>query len=104
MKASRAAFAPIAEGFLNVDSFPAAGLKVNRSLDRKIAALQFAEDRPLSRVSEYDKMREIQEAGFVYKTARRQWERYDAENPGGNLVDAKRIGADLAKEREGRSR
>src|SRR4051794_18371560 len=33
VKASRAAFAPIAEGFVNVDSFPAAGLKVNRSRD-----------------------------------------------------------------------
>ncbi len=66
--------------------------------------IQFAEDRPLSRVSEYDKMREIQEAGFVYKTARRQWERYDTENPGGNLVDAKRVAADLARERDGLGR
>lgn len=104
VRASRSAFAPVPEGFVNVDSYPAAGLKVNRSLDRKVAAIQFAEDRPLSRASEYDKMREIQDAGFVYKTARRQWERFDSENPGGNLVDAKRMAADLAKDREGQAR
>ena len=34
----------------------------------------------------------------AYKTARRQWERYDPENPAANLIDAKRVGADLAHE------
>ena len=105
VKASKSAFGPIPDGFVNVDSHPAAGIKVNRSLDRKVSALQFAEDRLPTR-AEKDILEAVGESGknFVYKTARRQWERYDPESPGANLVDAKRVAADLAREREGLGR
>jgi hypothetical protein len=105
VKASRSAFGPIPDGFVNVDSYPEAGLKVNRSLDRKIAAIQFAEDRLPTR-AEKDIMQAVSqpESSLVYKTARRQWERFDAEQPGANLIDAKRVAGDMAREREGRVR
>ena len=105
VKASRAAFGPMPEGFVNVASHPAAGIKFNRSRDNKVAAIQFAEDRLPSR-PEKDILEDVggEGQGFVYKTARRQWERYDGESPGANLTDAKRVADGLASEREGRGR
>src|SRR5262245_14735471 len=60
--ASRPAFRPVPSGFKNVDSYPAAGLKVNRSLDKTVVAIQFAEDR-LPERGEKDRM---EMAGIKY--------------------------------------
>ena len=90
----------VPDGFINVDSYPEAGVKVNKSLDRGTFAIQFAADR-LPSVEEKDLLaaKEIK-----YHPARKQWERTDPENPGANGLDAKRVGQEIAEDRVGRVR
>ena len=93
---NRPKFAPVPEGFLNVDRFETAGVRVNRSHDKRVVALQFAEDQVPSR-PEKDAMESID---IMYKPEHRQWEREDRENPGTNIIDAKRLGQEIARERQ----
>jgi hypothetical protein len=99
--ARRPAFAPVPEGFKNVVRHEGAGIRVNKSIDYKTAAIQFAEDRPLSRATEYDLMSMIQDAGFGYKPASRQWERPLPEGmaQGENIIDATRLAKEIADAR-----
>lgn len=85
--ASRAQFAPVAEGFKNVASFPVAGVKVHKSVDRAVAAVQFAEDKKPER-AEKDL---LEDRGFRYDERQRQWTRRNAEQPGANLIDATEV-------------
>ena len=75
--ASKPTFNPIPAGFRNVATFAEAGIKVNKSEDRKVAAVQFAEDRTPNR-GEKDAM---QDRGIQYNERSRQWEREDGEQP-----------------------
>lgn len=95
-RANRPTFRPVPNDFMNRGgSFPAAGLKVNRSLDAGTVAIQFAEDRVPSR-EEKDRL-EIDQ--FRYHEHHRQWERIDREQPAANLLDAGRIAQELSDAR-----
>jgi hypothetical protein len=81
-----------------------AGIRVNKGVERHnmgTAAIQFAEDRPLSRATEYDLMTAVQDAGFSYKPANRQWERPLPEgmSPGESIIDATRLAKEIADAR-----
>ncbi|MGE3819586.1 MAG: hypothetical protein AB7I30_09140 [Isosphaeraceae bacterium] len=94
---------PVPTGFRNVSSYPDAGMRVNRSDDRAIAAIQFAEDRRASRDGLQSEIDTLEIRGFRYEPLRRQWEREDREQPGANIVDAAQLGAELARARMGRT-
>jgi hypothetical protein len=108
--ARRPSFLPVPPGFRNVSRHESAGIRVNRGVERHnagAAAIQFSEDRPLSRATEYDLMTTIQDAGFSFKPASRQWERPMREGMelGDNVIDATRIAKEIADARNaGRGR
>ncbi|MBO5686558.1 MAG: hypothetical protein J6R73_08250, partial [Alistipes sp.] len=58
---------PVPSGFQNLDSFPAAGMRVNRSLDRKVVAIQFAEDQRASRDGLNSEVDTLEIEGFRYQ-------------------------------------
>jgi hypothetical protein len=102
--ARRPNFAPVPNGYRNVLVHVATGIKVNRGVEKPnlgTAAIQFAEDRPLSRATEYDLMEMIQNAGFQYKAANRQWERplQEGMELGDNAIDAVRLAKEIADAR-----
>lgn len=106
---------PTPDGFREGAVFNLAGIRVNMSLDgnsvAKTVAIQFADDRPPSR-AEKDILEAIHESKdeirdrikFTYDTDRKQWQRVSNGQPGANLLDAKRLAADLAEARIGRQR
>jgi hypothetical protein len=100
--ANRPDMRPVPQGFISVFSAPSAGIRVSKSLDKRTAAIQFAEDR-LPERGEKDRM-EI--AGIKYDEHRRQWERKvpPGMELGENTIDAVRVAKALASEREGRGR
>jgi hypothetical protein len=57
---------PVPEGFKNLDSYPAAGMRVNRSLDRKAVAIQFSEDWRASRNGLKSEIDTLEIEGFRY--------------------------------------
>ena len=79
-------------GFKDLFSFPAAGIRVNRPLDRKVLAIQFAEDRRASRDGLNSEVETLPIEGYRHQPLRRQWEREDREPPGARMADAKRPG------------
>jgi hypothetical protein len=95
---------PVPSGFKDLFSFPAAGIRVNRPLDRKVLAIQCAEDRRASRDGLNSEVETLPIEGYRYQQLRGQWERVDRDQPGANAVDAKRLGAELAGARLGRGR
>lgn len=106
---SRPHFLPVPANFKDVFGNPIAGIRVNKSFDRRFAAIQFAENRLPTR-AEKDVLEAVGKpqdgTNFVYHTQRRQWER---ETPPGmelgeNVIDAVRIAKELARGREGISR
>lgn len=103
----RPAFAPVATGFMNVATHTAAGIKVNKSHDKQTVSLQFSDDRLPTREEKnlLECVGDPEGKPFAYQPARRQWERTDRENPGMNIIDGKRIAAQLAAGRaEGQGR
>ena len=108
--ARRPAFLPVPSGYKNAARFETAGIRVNRGVERDTlgkAALQFAEDRTLSRATEYDLMTQVQQAGFQYQVGTRQWERPLPEGmpPGQNTIDAVNLAKEIANARDqGRGR
>ncbi len=104
VRAERPQFLPVPEDYKNVARYESAGVRVNKGIDDKnrgTAALQFAEDRPLSRATEYDLMEQVQKAGFQFKPATRQWERPKPEGmaPGENVIDGVRLAREIADAR-----
>jgi hypothetical protein len=81
---------------MNVDSYPVAGIKVYRSRDNPVAAIQFAVDRLPSR----DEKDSMQVRGINYDPSTKQWTRSDREQPGAILIDAKDVAAELAEGRK----
>jgi hypothetical protein len=98
--AGRSDFRPVPPEFVNVGSYPEAGLKVNRSRDKAVVAIQFADDKLPDR-AEKDLM---QVNGINYDPPTKQWTRRDAENPGANAIDAKSLAAELVEGRRERGR
>ncbi len=79
-------------------------MKVNRSLDKSVVSIQFPDDLPLSRATEYHLMTKVQDAGFVYKPERKQWERFDSEQPGANVIYATELAKEIVRDRGARGR
>jgi hypothetical protein len=108
--AKRPNFAPVPQGYRNVLRHEAAGIRVNKGATNPtlgMAAIQFAEDRPLSRSTEYDLMEAVQQAGFQFKPGSRQWERPLPEGMtrGENILEAEAIVKEIAAARDmGRGR
>ncbi len=104
-------FAPVPDEFRTMAGWRPQGIKVNWSMDKRTVALQFAEDRTPTR-AEKDILEALHEPNsetrdrikFSYNTGTRQWERYDAARPGANLIDAKTLAEELAKDRAGHLR
>lgn len=106
----RPQFRPVPEGFHNVSRHEAAGIRVNKDLDRGIVALQFAEDRLPTR----EEKNILENVGspddgskFTFNPGSRQWTRPTPEGAtvGENLIDAVRLAKELADRRaEGRAR
>ena len=106
--ASRPYFRPTPEGFTDIANYPFAGVRVSKSLDKRIAAVGFAENLLPSR-AEKDALEAISDPdhgrGFSFNVGRRQWERRSmGDAPGENIVDAAQLGASIARDREGRGR
>jgi hypothetical protein len=106
------AMQPVPVGFIDTYVNSAAGIRVNKSMERDIVAIQFDNDRPPTR-GEKDILEAIHEPDaerrdkirFEYDTAQKQWTRPDREQPGANLLDAKRLAQELVESRtEGRGR
>jgi hypothetical protein len=93
---------PAPKGFLSVASYTAAGIRVNKSLDRKNPAIQCDEDRRAARYGLGSEVELLAIEGFRYEPARRHWERHDPVIPGANIVTAERFGPELAAKRTGR--
>lgn len=87
--------------FMGVASFPQAGIRVSKSYDRRTAAIQFSDDKPLSRATEYDLMTAVQEAGFQYQPHTKQWERTAPEGMplGQNVIEAVALAKEIAAAR-----
>jgi hypothetical protein len=83
---------PVPSGFKDLFSFPAAGIRVNRPLDRKVLAIQCAEDRRASRDGLNSKVETLPIEGYRHQPLRRQWMREDRELPGARIADEKRPG------------
>jgi uncharacterized membrane protein len=93
-------------GFHNVASYPEAGIRVNKSSDKKTAAIQFSEDRLPDR-AEKDILEALGQAAdqkFDYIARKRQWERQAPEAYGANIIDAVRVAEELAAGRKERGR
>jgi len=97
-------FDPVPKGFLNLDSYPGAGLKLNRTPGNQTVAVQFADDARATREGLGSEVETLRLRGFQYKPERKSWERTDPENPTGNLIDAKELANSLANARLGRGR
>lgn len=107
--AKRPALAPAPPGFFEVASDRQAGIRVSKSHDKRVAAIQFAEDCLPSR-QEKDVLERVglpdDGQNFVYRPERKQWERPVPEGwaLGENTIDAERIIREIAEQRTGRGR
>ena len=90
---------PAPSGFVGLESFRDAGIRLSRSLDKSIVAIQFADDKRPTREGLNPEKQRLDDRGFVYKPERAQWERRDRERPAENYQDAKAFVASLVKER-----
>jgi hypothetical protein len=95
---------PPPEGFMPVATFAAAGIRVNKSLDRGTAAIQFDEARRPSRQGLVNEVDTLEIEGFRYEPLRRQWERHDRAQPGTNVIMAARLAEGMAAKRTERER
>jgi hypothetical protein len=95
---------PAPEGFIPVKDYPAAGMRVTKSLDRKTVAIQFDNARHASRDGLCNEVETLGIEGFEYEPVSRQWEREDRADPGGNIINAVRLADGLAAKRVGRER
>lgn len=90
---------PTPSGFVGLESFRNAGIRLSRSLDKTIVAIQFADDWRPSRDGLNSEKQHLDDRGFIYRPERAQWERNDREWPADNYQDAKAFVASLVKER-----
>lgn len=101
----------IPDGFRDWSTDNASGIRVNASLDGYMVGIQFDNARPPTR-DEKDILEAIHEPvpelrdgkKFTYDTGRKQWQRFDRDQPGANLLDAKRVAEDLIEARRGHDR
>ena len=99
--ARRPNLAPAPAGFYPVLSDRRAGVRVSKSYDNKVSAIQFSEDRLPTR-EEKDFLERVGHPpdgqNFIYKSERRQWERETPPGwtPGENTIDATRVMTELA--------
>lgn len=105
VKQGRPTFAPVPDGFINVASYPDAGIKVNKSINAPelgirpgIGAIQFAENRRPNR-EETDTM-EVRHIKYGSVTGARQWEREAYASPGANLIGVEQVAKELAQGRK----
>ena len=100
----RPVFPPVPEGFMPVWSNREVGIRVLKSHDKMVAAIQFASNRTPDR-AEKDILERVgmREDGLnhIYRLERKQWERYlpDGMPIGENVIDTVRIADGLALER-----
>ena len=87
---------PPPAGFLSVATHAAAGIRVNKSLDRGTVAIQFDEAWKASRDGLVNEVETLGLNGFRFEPLRRQWERRDTAEPGANIISAGRLARDLA--------
>jgi uncharacterized membrane protein len=104
--ASRKPMQAVPPGFHNVASYPETGIRVNKSTDKKVAAIQFAEDRLPDRGEKniLEALGQPDEQKFTWRADTRQWQREASDSYGANIIDATRIAEGLADGRRGRGR
>jgi hypothetical protein len=90
---------PAPSGFVGLESFKNAGIRLSRSLDKNVVAIQFADDRRPSRDGLNPENQRLMDRGFSYRPERAQWERVDRERPAENYQDAKAFVAMLVNDR-----
>lgn len=90
---------PAPKGFQGLEGHYEAGIRLNRSIDKNVVGIQFADDRKPSRDGLNAENERLRERGFLYAPMRSQWERVDREQPSENYQDAKAFVDLLVKER-----
>lgn len=90
---------PTPSGFVGLESFKNAGIRLSRSLDKNVVAIQFADDQKPSRDGLSPENERLRDRGFLYVPMRSQWERVDRQRPAENYQDAKAFVALLVNER-----
>ena len=90
---------PTPSGFIGLESFRNAGIRLSRSLDKQTVAIQFADDHRPSKDGLNPETQRLGDRGFSYKPERAQWERRDREQPAENYQDAKAFVASLVADR-----
>lgn len=109
----RPKFGPVPPGFIDVKTDTVAGIRVSKKLwrdqdgnERSTAALQFAEDRKLSRNTESPLVDKVEDKGFLFRSHTRQWQHDNdpvTQTPGENIIDALKLMAEVKQARgEGR--
>jgi hypothetical protein len=105
LRQEKPVFAPVPDGFINVASYPDAGIKVNKSINAPelgiragISGIQFAENRRPSR-EEADAM-EVRHIKYGSVTGARQWEREAYASPGANTLGVEKVAKEIAKGRQ----
>lgn len=90
---------PAPTGFLGMEGHYHAGIRLSRSLDKNVVAIQFAEDQRPSRDGSHPEVEQLHERGFAYRPERGQWERFDRRDPGESYQDAKAFVKKLVDDR-----
>ncbi|QDV34988.1 hypothetical protein [Tautonia plasticadhaerens] len=101
LEEGRPRFGQVPPGFIPVKTDNAAGIRVTKKLwrdqdgnQRSTAALQFAENRKLSRNSENALVDHVEDQGFLFRDHARQWQRDSdpsQQTPGENILDALKL-------------
>jgi hypothetical protein len=90
---------PAPKGFVGLEGHYAAGIRLSRSLDKNVVAIQFADDQKPTRDGLNPENERLRDRGFLYVPMRSQWERVDRQQPAENYQDAKEFVSGLARER-----
>jgi hypothetical protein len=90
---------PTPKGFRGEEGHYHAGVRLSRSLDKNVVAIQFSDDRKPTRDGENSEKEQLESRGFLYVPMRTQWERVDREQPAENYQDAKVLVESLVRDR-----
>ena len=90
---------PTPSGFRGEEGHYHAGIRLSRSLDKNVVAVQFSDDWRPSRDGLNPENQQLRDRGFNYNPMRSQWERVDREQPAENYQDAKVFVESLVKDR-----
>ncbi len=107
VQADRPAFLPVPEGLMVVSRrSEGQGIRVLRSEDDTVSAIQFAENRIPSRAEKdiLEALGQPEHVKFTYQPRVKVWTREDRTHTVANIRDALGVAEGLAKGREGRSR